>query len=87
MQAFRENPARFDLVITDMNMPQASGLQVAADFLKLRPKLPILLSSGRVTEDLRDRARAAGISEVLHKPNSIEEISEAVHRFVVLQGA
>lgn len=87
MQAFREDPARFDLVITDMNMPQASGLQVAADFLKLRPKLPILLSSGRVTEDLRDRARAAGISEVLHKPNSIEEISEAVHRFVVLQGA
>lgn len=87
MQAFRENPARFDLVITDMNMPQASGLQVAADFLKLRPKLPILLSSGRVTEELRERARAAGIAEVLHKPNSMEEISEVVHRFAVSKRA
>jgi PAS domain S-box-containing protein len=87
MRAFQENPNGFDLVITDMHMPQASGLQVAVDLLKLRPNLPILLSSGRVTDDLRDRARAAGISEILHKPNSMEEISEAVHRFAVPQSA
>ncbi len=81
--AFRDNPAQFDLVIADLNMPGASGLEVAADVLKLRPDLPVVLCSGHVTEDLRQRARNAGIREVLYKPNTMEELSEAIHRLAV----
>lgn len=83
VSAFRENPGQFDLVIADLNMPGASGLQVAADLLKVRPDLPVVLCSGHVTEDLRQRARNAGIREVLYKPNTMEEFSEAIHRLAV----
>ena len=48
-EAFRENPDRFDLVITDLNMPGASGLQVAEEILKLRPDVPVVLCSGHVS--------------------------------------
>ena len=80
LTAFRESPEKFDLVITDLNMPGSSGLHVAIEFLKLRPDVPIVLSSGRVTDDLRQSARIAGIRDVLHKPNTIAEFTETIHR-------
>jgi two-component system cell cycle sensor histidine kinase/response regulator CckA len=82
LRAFRENPSRFDLVITDLNMPGPSGLQVAAEFLKVRPGLPVVLCSGHVTEELRQRAGKAGIREVLFKPGTMEEFGEAIHRII-----
>ncbi|MBX3025164.1 response regulator [bacterium] len=83
VQAFRDDPHRFDLVIADLNMPGASGLHVAAELLALRPDLPIALCSGHVTEDLKQRARAAGLREVLYKPNTMQELSDAIHRLAV----
>lgn len=82
MRHFRENPSAFDLVITDLNMPGYSGLQMAAEFLRLRKDLPVVLCSGRVTEDLKQRAFSAGIKDVLHKPNTSEELSKTVHRLI-----
>ncbi len=82
VRTFREDPARFDLIITDLYMPGASGLHIASELLKLRPGLPVMLCSGHVTDELRQRARDAGISEVLHKPNTMEELSEAIHRLL-----
>jgi len=79
LHAFRENPGGFDLVITDLNMPGTSGLRVADEFLKLRPGVPVALCSGYVTEELKERARQAGICEVLYKPNTMEEFSHAIH--------
>jgi len=82
-QAFRANPGDFDLVIADLNMPGISGLQLAVDLLKVRPDLPIVLCSGHVTEDLKERAHLAGIREVLYKPNTMEEFSEAIQRLAI----
>jgi PAS domain S-box-containing protein len=80
MRAVRDRPGQFDLFITDLNMPGASGLQVAAEVLKVRPDLPVVLCSGHVTEELREQARNAGIREVLNKPNTMQELSETIHR-------
>jgi len=78
LEAFREDIHRFDVVVTDMNMPGTSGLQLAHDLLELRPDIAILLSSGHVTEGLVQRARAAGIREVLYKPSTMREYGEAI---------
>jgi PAS domain S-box-containing protein len=83
LQAFRADPGRFDLVITDLNMPGVSGMQIAAEILALRPGLPVVLCSGYVTDELRQRARDAGICEVLYKPATMEEFSQAIHRLAV----
>lgn len=76
----RENPAEFDLVITDFNMPGASGLNVASELMQIRPDLPVVLCSGSVTEELRSRARECGIRDVLHKPNTVEEFRNTLSR-------
>lgn len=82
VEAFRQTPSQFAAVITDLNMPGMSGFQTAAKLQEISPPIPILLCSGRITEDLRQRAKAAGIRETLHKPNTIEEFSQALHRAI-----
>jgi PAS domain S-box-containing protein len=78
--AFMRDPLDFDLVVTDLNMKGMSGLQLAKQLRAFRPELPILLASGAVDDALLDAAREAGVSEVLYKPGTIEELAEAIHR-------
>ena len=80
LSAVRAQPRAFDLVVTDFNMPAMSGLQLAAAVATLRPDLPIILSSGYVTEDMRTQARRLGVRDVLHKENTIDELGKLVAR-------
>jgi DNA-binding NarL/FixJ family response regulator len=55
---------------------------VAVEVLRLRPEIPVVLSSGYITEDQKENARRIGIREIIYKPNSVEELSTAIHRLV-----
>ena len=82
VQAFRANPGQFDVVITDLNMPGASGLVVARELLTVRPDLRVLLCSGHVTEQLKEQAHGEGIRHVLYKPNTMEEFGGVLHQLI-----
>ena len=78
--AFRADPDAFDLVLTDLTMPHLTGVEVASDLLRLRPTLPIILStgfSGRLNEA---DARRFGIRAMLGKPYTVQSLAEAVQR-------
>ncbi len=76
----RADPGQFDLVVTDMNMPRMSGLDVAREIARLRSDLPVVLASGYLTDELRAAAPAAGVRKLICKPNTAEELCEAVWR-------
>jgi len=80
--AFAADPQRFDVVVSDMNMPTATGLSVAADVLRLRPDVPVALISGSVTEELAARAEALGVRAVLFKPNLTRELAPLLSRLL-----
>jgi two-component system, cell cycle sensor histidine kinase and response regulator CckA len=80
LTAFKRDPNAFDLVITDLTMRGMSGLDLARALKGLRPELPVILASGFIDDDLRGQAAAAGVSELLYKPGTIEEFSELVDR-------
>jgi PAS domain S-box-containing protein len=80
LAAVRRDPTQFDLVVTDFNMPGKSGMQVAKELLAIRPDLPLMLASGFISDEMREEAWRAGIRHLLYKPNTIEEMCEAVHR-------
>jgi PAS domain S-box-containing protein len=82
LQAFRANPDQFDLVVTDMNMPGLSGLHVADELLKCKTDAVVVLSSGHVTDELKEQARRVGVRHVLYKPNTVEEFSDSIHRLI-----
>ena len=86
LAAARANPDQFDLVVTDYNMPGLSGLELAHALKEIRPDLPVVLASGYITEELRAKAPDAGIRELIYKPNTVEDLCEAVARLVQTAG-
>jgi CheY-like chemotaxis protein len=79
LEAFREDRA-FDLVITDQTMPEMTGVMLAAELLKLRPDLPVILFTGYSESVSRETAQEVGIREFLMKPLSKRELAGAVRR-------
>ena len=80
LERFQADPGAFDLIITDQNMPGRSGVDLAAEFLGLRPDLPVLLVTGKLSHELRQRARDTGVREVLQKPLDLDELVAAIGR-------
>ncbi len=80
LRAFRAEPQRFDLVLTDEMMPELSGTELAREIRHLRRDLPIVMMSGHADAQLVDRAHAAGVGDVLRKPLVKRDIAEALAR-------
>jgi len=78
LAAVKERPDRFDVVVTDHDMPGMSGLDIAREIKRIRADLPILLSSGFISEELRLDAQAAGVLEVFCKEDSYRDLGETV---------
>ena len=78
IEAFRANPGKFDLVFTDMAMPQMTGLKLAGKLAEIRADIPIILCTGFSDQANEERALAMGIRAVLLKPLAMRDIAEAV---------
>ena len=78
----KDSPQEVDVFITDYNMPGRSGLDVAREAASLSPDLPIAISTGLITDELRERARELGVFAVIEKENAFREIVPLVRRLV-----
>lgn len=76
--AVKSNPHQLDVVVTDMNMPEVTGLWVAAEVRKVRVDLPIVLVSGHINEEPRRAADELGIAAILGKPFKARELSDII---------
>ena len=82
LAAFRAEPERYDIVLTDETMPDLTGTNLAREIRRLRADIPIVLMSGYSGPQLTERARSAGVSDVLRKPLVSRDIAEALARVV-----
>jgi PAS domain S-box-containing protein len=80
LNAFAETPEQFDLVISDYNMPGMSGVDFARAVKALSINTPVAITSVDLNDSLRAEAPAAGVTELIYKPNSVEELFAAVDR-------
>jgi len=80
LEAFRANPQKFDLVITDMTMPQMTGLNLARKIMEIRPGMPIILCIGFSEQAHEQAAGAMGIRAFLYKPLLMRDIADAVRK-------
>jgi len=83
----RSASAAFDVVVTDYNMPQGSGLDVARASHALRPELPVVISSGYLSEELRIAAAQAGVRRLLSKENTVEQLGAVLRELLDPTGA
>ncbi|MBM9615939.1 PAS domain S-box protein [Desulfobulbus rhabdoformis] len=75
LAAFREDPDRFDLIITDQTMPGMTGIELAQRILSLKPEMPIILCTGYSTLISEEEAKAHGIREFALKPLTKKDLA------------
>jgi signal transduction histidine kinase/CheY-like chemotaxis protein len=65
---FRSNPNAFDMVITDMTMPEMTGDELALELLKIRPDIPVIMLTGYSQKMSEETALKIGIKAFAYKP-------------------
>ncbi len=80
LEVFKESPERFDLVITDMTMPNMTGDKLAQEILEIRPGIPIILCTGFSESISEEKAKSLGIREFVMKPLVMKDLAQAVRR-------
>jgi hypothetical protein len=72
---------RFDLVISDLGLPDRSGLELIRELRTLSP-VPAIALSGFALEDDIDKCRQAGFSEHMTKPVNFQSLLNAISRLL-----
>jgi PAS domain S-box-containing protein len=74
LEAYRSDPGGFCAVISDLTMPEMTGLELARHILALRSSVPIILTSGYLHSDAQQKARGSGVRCVINKPFEMQEL-------------
>ncbi len=85
LELFRTRPNDFDLVFTDMTMPNMTGDKLAVELMKIRPDIPVILCTGYSKKISDDSATAIGIKAFAYKPIVKADLAKTVRK--VLDGA
>ncbi len=75
LERFRQQPQRYDLVITDMTMPKMTGDQLAREIFKLRKGMPVILCTGYSSLIDGPQAEKMGIRALLMKPLNLSDLA------------
>ncbi len=78
LKSVRKNRETFDLIITDLTMPQMTGLEFSKEVKKINPNIPIILLTG-YNKELDEKSRTEfNIKKILMKPINIENLLKEI---------
>jgi CheY-like chemotaxis protein len=87
LSAFRARPKDYDVVITDLSMPRLSGPDLAVELRRIRPDVPIVMTSGFIRKQDVQTAERLGINQLIYKANTIEELGMALAKEIAKMGS
>lgn len=82
LEAFKANPSAFDLVLTDMTMPNMTGDQLAIELISIRPDIPVIIFTGFSSRLSPEKAKEIGIKGLLMKPIVKSEMARIVRKIL-----
>ena len=71
---FQKDPNGFDVITSDYNMPEMTGIDLASCVMSIKPNMPFIISSGFAEKQAED----LGISCILPKPYVIQQLKDAI---------
>ena len=77
---FREDPDRYDLLITDMTMPRLTGDNLTREIIRIRSDMPVIICTGFSEKINPEKIKAFGARELVMKPFVKKEFAEAIRR-------
>ena len=82
LELFKAKADSFDLVITDMTMPNMTGDELARELMRIKPGIPVILCTGYSARINQQKARAMGIRALVSKPVLRKDIAETIRRIL-----
>jgi len=80
LEAFQAEPDRFDLVITDMTMPQMTGEKLVQELIKIRSDISVILCTGYSERIDKEKAKTLGIRAYVMKPFETKTLAQIVRK-------
>ncbi len=80
LNAFKANPEAYDLVISDMTMPEITGDQLAEKMLSIKPGIPIIICTGFSEKINKEQTEIIGMKGLLMKPVVKSDLAQMVRR-------
>ncbi|HHD56588.1 MAG TPA: response regulator, partial [Desulfobulbaceae bacterium] len=77
---FAAEPAKWDLVVTDQNMPRMTGTELIQKIRKIRPDIPIILATGYSENISAQEFVKLNISAMLQKPTPMNKMVEYIRK-------
>ena len=84
LDAFRADPAAFDVVVTDQTMPDLTGDALARELRRIRPDIPIILTTGFSEVLTEEKAKEIGIRAILNKPVPSTELAQTIRSVLAM---
>jgi CheY-like chemotaxis protein len=78
LELFRNQSRKFDLVITDMIMPNMTGDKLAREMTQIRPNIPIILCTGFSEHIAEKKVKKLGICELITKPLLMSDLARMI---------
>lgn len=84
LENFRTNPTAYDLVISDVRMPNLTGDHLAEEILAIKPDIPFVLLSGYSPDVDVLRLKGLGVKYFLSKPVENKRLMQIIDEFRIL---
>jgi len=75
---FKNKPENFDLIISDMTMPEMTGEELAMEMKRINPNIPVILCTGFSSKITPESAHQFNIDALLMKPVIIRDMAQVV---------
>lgn len=82
LEIFRSQANNFHVVITDQNLSNMIGTQLAAEILMIRPNMPIIICSRSNEPGLSEKCRELGVEKILVKPITIHTLTSSIRELL-----
>jgi PAS domain S-box-containing protein len=82
LKLVRQSEMVYDVVITDVMMPEMDGVALTERIRELYPDMPVMIMSGYVHHDKLDRLKAMGLNHILPKPVRLEKLLQVLNKLL-----
>ena len=78
LELFKEDPHRYDLLLTDLIMPQLDGDKLVSEIIEIRPDMPVIITSGFTDTIVNDNFKQISNKAFIPKPFQPQELAKTV---------
>ena len=80
LELFKEDPHRYDLLLTDLIMPQLAGDKLVSEIIEIRPDMPVIITSGFTDTIVNDNFKQISNKAFIPKPFQPQELAKTVRQ-------